>query len=61
MTSVGVLVCHEMILTIHVVTDEDGKLKISRLHEFQDSKTFLDSLKDIEEAKLNLGSASFAA
>lgn len=52
----------ETILTAHIVTDEDGSLKIKEIEEFADSKTFLDFLNDIAEAKAaGRHSASFAA
>lgn len=43
----------EMILTAHIVTDEDGSLKIKQLDEFTDSKTYLDFFKAVAEAKAN--------
>ena len=46
----------------HHHTDEDGSLKIKEIEEFADSKTFLDFLNDIAEAKAaGRHSASFAA
>ena len=41
----------EMILIVHVVTDEDGSLKIKQLEEFTDSKDYLEFFKAIEAAK----------
>ena len=43
-----------MILISHIVTDEDGSLKVKQLDEFTDSKGYLDSSKAIAEAKANL-------
>jgi hypothetical protein len=33
---------HESIFIAHVVTDEDGSLKIKQLEEFRDSKVYLE-------------------
>ena len=41
----------ESIFTVHIVTDEDGSLKIKRLDDFTDSKAYLDSVKAIMAAK----------
>ena len=52
----------ETILTAHIVTDEDGSLKIKEINEFTDSKAFLDFLNGIAEAKAaGQYSPSFAA
>jgi hypothetical protein len=32
----------EMQLTVHIVTDEDGTLKMKRLETFHDSKVYLE-------------------
>ncbi|KAF9785474.1 hypothetical protein BJ322DRAFT_1063387 [Thelephora terrestris] len=50
----GVNMDREMILTAHIVTDEDGNLKIKQAEEFTDSKALLDVVKAIEEAKANV-------
>jgi hypothetical protein len=34
-----------------IVTDEDGSLKIKRIEEFTDSKSYLDLLKALGEAR----------
>ena len=47
-------VAREMILISHIVTNEDGSLKVKQLDEFTDSKAYLDSSKAIAEAKANL-------
>ena len=51
MTKVGVLACSEMILTLHLVTDADGSLKMNCLEKFADSKDHLDFVKAVQEAK----------
>ena len=40
-----------MILIAHIVTDEDGSLKIKQFDEFVDSKAYLEFLKAVAEAK----------
>jgi hypothetical protein len=46
-TSVGVEMNHEAIFITHVVTDEDGSLKIKQIEEFTDSKAELDFIEAI--------------
>ena len=41
----------ESIFTNHIVTDEDGSLKITRIEEFTDSKTYLDFVQAVAAAK----------
>lgn len=53
MTSVGVEMVREMILIVHIVPDEDGKLKIKTLEEFTDTKGYLDFFQAIAAAKAN--------
>ena len=43
----------EMILIVHIVTDEDGSLKIKDLESFMDSKAYLDFAKAAASAKAN--------
>ena len=43
----------EMIVTSHIISDEDGSLKVKQLDEFADSKAYLDLSKAIAEAKAN--------
>jgi len=41
---------YEAITIAHVVTDEDGSLKIKKLEEFVDSNTLIDIIKAYEAA-----------
>ena len=41
----------ESIFIKHIVTDEDGSLKIKLVEEFTDSKTYLDALEAVAAAK----------
>lgn len=41
----------ESIFIGHIVTDEDGSLKIKQIEEFTDSKAYLDYIQAIEAAK----------
>lgn len=50
-TSIGVEMVRESIMIGQIVTDEDGSLKIKRIEEFTDSKSYLDLLKALGEAK----------
>jgi len=52
-TSIGLDWQRESISIIHIVTDEDGSLKIKLLEEFTDSKTSLDVKNAIAAAKAN--------
>jgi hypothetical protein len=49
-TSIGVEWTRESILILHIVTDEDGSLKIKRIEEFTDSKLELDFAQTIAAA-----------
>ena len=49
-TSIGVEMSRESIFIGHVVTDEDGSLKLKQVEEFTDSKTYLDFTQAIAEA-----------
>jgi hypothetical protein len=42
MTSIGVEMNHESIYIAHIITDEDGSLKVKQLEEFTDSKVEYD-------------------
>ena len=44
-TSDGVDVIRESIFIKHIVTDEDGSLKIKQGEEFVDSKAYLDTIQ----------------
>jgi len=44
-------VVREMIWIGHIVTDEDGSLKLKQVEEFTDSKAYLDFFKVAAEAK----------
>jgi len=50
-TSIGVDTTYEAISIAHVVTDEDGSLKIKQIEQFVDSKAYLDSLQAFAAAK----------
>ena len=54
-TSIGVQLIRESIFIGHIVTDEDGSLKIKRTEEFTDSKTYLDTTQAIAAAKAKKG------
>jgi hypothetical protein len=43
----------EAITIAHIVTDEDGSLKIMQIEEFVDSKGQLDSIQALEAAMAN--------
>jgi hypothetical protein len=49
-TSFGVELNREAITIAHIVTDEDGSLKIMQIEEFVDSKGQLDSIQALEAA-----------
>jgi hypothetical protein len=49
-TSIGVETNRESIFITHIVTDEDGSLKINKLEEFTDSKAELDFVEAIAAA-----------
>ena len=57
MTKIGTPAWHEVILTIYIITDEDGSLKIIRVDEFTDSKAWLDFFEAVEQAKAKKPSA----
>ena len=41
-SSLGIDTTHESIFIVHIVTDEDGNLKIKKLEDFRDSKVYLE-------------------
>ena len=43
----------EMIVTSHIVADEDGTLKIGRIEEFVDSKSYLEFAQGVAAAKVS--------
>ena len=47
----GVRMDREMIWIGHIVTDEDGSLKLKEVEEFADSKYYLDFFKLAAEEK----------
>ena len=57
MTKIGVWAWYEIMLTFHIITDEDGSLKVIRLDEFTDSKAWFDLSEAVEKAKANKPSA----
>ncbi len=48
--TVGLETAHESLFIVHIVTDDDGSLKIKQLEDFRDSKTYLELRKSMEEA-----------
>lgn len=60
-TTVGVELTREMILIAHIVTDEDGNLKIKQLDEFTDSKAYLDFFKAVAGAGAGIQHPSHVA
>jgi len=40
--SIGLKAAHESLLIAHIVTDEDGSLKIKKAEDFMDSKAYLE-------------------
>jgi len=42
---------YEAISIMHIVTDEDGSLKIKKIEEFLDSKTYLEFMQAFAAAK----------
>jgi len=57
-TSIGVEMNREMIWIGHIVTDEDGSLKLKQIEEFTDSKAYLEFFKAVEEAKAKRNSSA---
>jgi len=49
-TVVGVEAIRESIFIDHIVTDEDGSLKIKHVEEFTDSKAHLDFVQAVVAA-----------
>lgn len=49
-TTFGVELKREAILIAHVVTDDDGSLKIKQIEEFVDTKSQLESIQALEAA-----------
>ena len=49
-TSIGVENTRESIIIVHIVSDEDGSLKIKEHEEFTDSKAELDFIQAIVAA-----------
>jgi hypothetical protein len=61
-TTLGVKMDREMIWIGHIVTDDDGSLKLNLIEEFTDSKAYLDFFKAVTEAKAKREQApSYAA
>jgi hypothetical protein len=50
-TSLGVENPRESIIILHIVTDDDGYLKIKQVEEFTDSKVELDFVQAIAAAR----------
>ena len=49
-SSLGIDTTSESIFILHTVADDDGSLKIKKLENFQDSKTFLEIHKALMAA-----------
>jgi len=47
---IGLETKHESLFTVHIVTDEDGSLKIKHLDDFRDSKAYLELSQSMEAA-----------
>ena len=52
--SAGLDTAHESIFIVHIVTDDDGSLKIMEIDDFRDSKVYL-------ELRQSMGAAMAAA
>jgi len=52
-TAIGIGTARESIFIDHIVTDEDGSLKIGKVEEFTDSKSHLDFIQAIAAANAN--------
>ena len=50
-TSIGIEMNRESIFIAHIVTDEDGTLKIKQGEEFTDSKGYFDTIQAVAAAK----------
>ena len=46
----GMDTVHESIFIVHIVTDDDGSLKIKQLEDFRDSKVYVELRKSMGEA-----------
>jgi len=53
-STAGLETTYEMLLIVHIVTDEDGSLKIKKTEDFMDSKVYL-------ERRQSMGAAIAAA
>ena len=49
-TPIGEMI-RELIFIKHIVTDEEGSLKINLVEEFTDSKAYLDAIDAVAAAK----------
>jgi hypothetical protein len=50
-TSIGVEMNRESVVITHIVSDEDGSLKIKKIEDFTDSKAELDFVQAIAAAR----------
>jgi len=48
--SIGAGTSHELISIVHIVTDDDGSLKIKKLEDFFDSKLYSEFTQSIGAA-----------
>ena len=48
--SIGVETTHELMFIVHIVTEEDGSLKIKRFESFFDSNVWSEFMKSIGAA-----------
>ena len=46
----GMEIINESLFIIHIVTDDDGSLKIKQLEHFRDSQVYLELKKSMGEA-----------
>jgi hypothetical protein len=48
--SIGMETTHENLYIVHIVTDIDGSLKITKVEDFFDSKVYIESKRSMEAA-----------
>jgi hypothetical protein len=44
---------HESLFIVHIVTDEDGSLKVKKAEDFRDSKVYLELKQSMAAALAN--------
>ena len=60
-TSTGVETVRDIVFIAHIITDEDGSLKIKQGEEFTDSKAYLDFFKAVAEVEATTNDSPSAA